>query len=161
MAPAVMMNELYTFLKLFVLMYADDTILLADNEIDLQKLLDSLHAFCEHDKLQVNTDKTKVMVFTRSKVRLRNLTIFKMGDTNLERVEEYNYLGMLFTWNGKFTKAKTKLAVKATRANRRALQPDMAVSLNHPYIHVTPLSGGIFQMRLSCKIPFVPLCILN
>ena len=70
------------------------TILLADNEIDMQKLLDSLHAFCEHNKLQVNTDKTNVMVFTRSKVRLRNLTSFKMRDTNKERVEEYNYLGM-------------------------------------------------------------------
>ena len=33
-----------TFLKLFVLMYADDTILLADNEIDMQKLFDSLYA---------------------------------------------------------------------------------------------------------------------
>ena len=47
------------------------------------------------------------MVFTQSKLRLKNLTIFKMGDTNLERVEDYNYLGMLFTWNGKFTKAKS------------------------------------------------------
>ena len=39
-----------------------------------------------------------------------------MEDTHLERVEEYNYLEMLFTWNGKFTKAKTKLVVKATIA---------------------------------------------
>ena len=30
-----------TFLKFFVLMYADDTILLADNKIDIQKLFDS------------------------------------------------------------------------------------------------------------------------
>ena len=59
-------GEFDTFLKLFVLMYADDTILLADNEIDMQKLLDSLHAFCEHNKLQLDTDKTKVMGFTRS-----------------------------------------------------------------------------------------------
>ena len=40
-----------------------------------------------------------------------------MGDTNSEKVEEYNYLGMLFIWNGKFTKAKTKLAVKASRSH--------------------------------------------
>ena len=84
------------------------TILLADNKIDMRKHFDSLHAFCEHNKLQLDTDKTKVMVFTRSNVRLKNLPTFKMGGTNLERVEEYNYLGMLFTWNWKFTKAKTK-----------------------------------------------------
>ena len=122
-------GEFDTFLKLFVLMYANDTILLADNEIDMQKLLDSLHAFCEHNKLQVNTDKTKVMVFTRSKVRLKNLTTFKMGGTNLERVEEYNYLGMLFTWNGKFTKAKAKLAVKATRAMYSVIQNGRRLNL--------------------------------
>ena len=34
-------------------------------------LLDSLYAFCEHN----NTDKTKVMVFTRPKVRLKNVLI--------------------------------------------------------------------------------------
>ena len=58
-----------------------------------------------NNKLEVNTDKTKVMVFTRSKVGLKNVFTFRMGDTILERVEEYNYLGMLFTcnWNEKFT----------------------------------------------------------
>ena len=38
-------GEFDTFLKLFVLMCADDPILLADNEIDMQKLLDSIYAF--------------------------------------------------------------------------------------------------------------------
>ena len=36
-----------TWLKLFVLLYADDTILLAENEHDLQKSLQSLHSYCE------------------------------------------------------------------------------------------------------------------
>ena len=62
------------------------------------------------------------MVFTWSKVRLKNVSTFKMGDTNLERLEEYNYLGILFTWNGKYTKAKAKLAVKATRAMYSVIQ---------------------------------------
>ena len=139
-------GEFDTFLKLFVLMYADDTILLADNEIDMQKLLDSLHAFCEHNKLQVNTDKTKVMVFTRSKVRLKNLTTFKMGGTNLERVEEYNYLGMLFTWNGKFTKAKAKLAVKATRAMYSVIQNGRRLNL--------PV-GMLLKLFDSCVAPIL------
>ena len=98
-----------TFLKLVILLYADDTILLADNEIDMHRLLDSLYDICEYNKLEVNTDKTKVIVFTWSKFRLKNVSTFKMGDTNLERVEEYNYLRILFTWNGKFTKAKNKI----------------------------------------------------
>ena len=36
-----------TFLKLLVLLYACVTILLADNEIEIQKPLGTLHAFCE------------------------------------------------------------------------------------------------------------------
>ena len=52
-----------------------------------------------------------------------------MGGTNLERVEEYNYLGMLFTWNGKFTKAKTELAVKATRAMYSVIQNGRRLNL--------------------------------
>ena len=52
-----------------------------------------------------------------------------MGDTNSERVEEYNYLEMLFTWNGKFAKAKTKLAVKATRAMYSVIQNGRRLNL--------------------------------
>jgi len=39
-------------LKLFILMYADDTVLLADDEQDMQSLLDSLHQFCLENKLK-------------------------------------------------------------------------------------------------------------
>ena len=129
-------------------MYVDDTILLADNEIDMQKLLHSLDAFCEQNKLEVDTDKTKVMVFTRSKVRLKNVSTFKMGDTNLERVEEYNYLGMLFTSNGKLTKAKAKLAVKTTRAmysviqnGRRLNLPVGMLLILFDYFTILPMCG--------------------
>ena len=53
-----------------------------------------------------------------------------MGDTNRERVEEYNYLGILLTWNGK---AKTKSAVKATRAMYSVIQNGRR--LNLPILH--------------------------
>ena len=36
-------NEDALFLKLFVLLYADDTIILTENERDLQTALDSVH----------------------------------------------------------------------------------------------------------------------
>ena len=104
------------FIKLFVLLYADDTVFLADNERDMQHLLHNLYDFCNVNKLGVNTTKTKVLVFSRSKIRLRNLPVFTLGTDPLERVEEYTYLGILFTWNGSFTKAKKVLADKATRA---------------------------------------------
>ena len=39
-------NEDALFLKLFVLLYADDTIILAENERDLQTALDSVQEYC-------------------------------------------------------------------------------------------------------------------
>lgn len=46
---------------LCVLLYADDLVLLAENEYDLQKLLDIVKAWCVKWRLEVNPKKTKVL----------------------------------------------------------------------------------------------------
>lgn len=45
------------------LLYADDLVLLADNEHDLQFLLDKLSIRCIQNKTTINANKTKVMHF--------------------------------------------------------------------------------------------------
>ena len=50
-------------LKLFVLLYADDTIILAENEIELQLVLNNVYEYCMMFKYSVNTTKTKIIVF--------------------------------------------------------------------------------------------------
>ena len=50
-------------LKLFVLLYADDTIILAENEIELQLALNKVYEYCMMFKLSVNITKTKIIVF--------------------------------------------------------------------------------------------------
>ena len=62
-------NEDPLVLKLFVLLYADDTIILAKNERDFQTALDSVQEYCTMLKLIVNTNKTKIITFSRGKVR--------------------------------------------------------------------------------------------
>ena len=52
-------EELTVFMNLFALLYADDTIVLAENERSLQVALDSVHEYCVQNKLTVNTSKTK------------------------------------------------------------------------------------------------------
>ena len=59
----------YCVLKIFVLLYADDTIVLAESPTELQSALDALFNYCETLKLYVNTAKTKVLVFSRGKIR--------------------------------------------------------------------------------------------
>ena len=47
------------FLKLFLLLYADDTGLFSENEIDMQQALSVFETYCKKWKLAVNTEKSK------------------------------------------------------------------------------------------------------
>ena len=58
-------KELETFMRLYVLLYADDIIILAENAEDLQVALNGLSEYCKKWCLKVNTAKTKIIVFAR------------------------------------------------------------------------------------------------
>ena len=60
-------NMIYMYLKLFVLLYADDTVILAESSDDLQIALDMYASYCRQWKLEINNDKTKVIVFARGR----------------------------------------------------------------------------------------------
>ena len=96
-------NNVSRMLNLFVLLYADDTVIMAENECGMQKNLNLLNEYCN---CRVNIRKTKIMVFARSKTRLCNLPTFKVGNLDLDLVDDYVYLDICFNWNGLFVKAK-------------------------------------------------------
>jgi hypothetical protein len=50
-------------LKLFIILYADDTVILSESQSDLQAQLDAFHEYCLTWKLKVNIDKTKIVIF--------------------------------------------------------------------------------------------------
>jgi len=52
-------------MELFVLLYADDVVLLSSTPGGLQNQLNVLKACCSKMKLKVNKDKTKIMVFRK------------------------------------------------------------------------------------------------
>ena len=54
-------KELETFMRLYVLLYADDTIILAENAEDLQVALNGLSEYCKKWCLKVNTAKQKLL----------------------------------------------------------------------------------------------------
>ena len=51
--------------------YADDTVLIADTEEKLQRLVDRLDEECRGVGLKINMDKTEVMGVTKRKEQLR------------------------------------------------------------------------------------------
>ena len=66
-------------LVLFSLLYADDTLLLANNEKELQSALNAVSDYCKIWSLQVNISKTKIIIFSRGKVRKFKSFIFNEG----------------------------------------------------------------------------------
>ena len=80
--------------RLAILLFADDIALSAESEVELQKLLDGLSAWCFKWNCQINPIKTQVMHF-RKKHRSHSTYQYKLkcGPHNLQYTSEYKYLG--------------------------------------------------------------------
>ena len=103
-----------TFLKRYVLLYADDTIVLAETPEDLQIALNNVFSYCKKLYLSVNTSKTKVVIFFRGKVRSH--PDFLCGDSVLDVVQDYIGLGTIINYNVAFNIAISKQVSQARRA---------------------------------------------
>ena len=108
-------DPLSSVLKLHILLYADDTVFLAETPNDLQRCINLMGDYCHNWGLKINSPKTKVTIFSRGKVR--NLPNFVLNGTKLDIVYSYKYLGVHFNYNGKFMVAKNDLCCKGSRTN--------------------------------------------
>ena len=61
------LNELGIYIKVFLLLYADDTILLAESAVDLQRMLNKFDDYCLQWKLNVNLEKNQSNDFRKKK----------------------------------------------------------------------------------------------
>ena len=65
--PGITIHELdenlFLYLKIFLLLYADDTIIIADSAANLQFALNIYCSYCETWKLHINYTKTKIIIF--------------------------------------------------------------------------------------------------
>ena len=107
-------NELTVYLKIFLLLYADDTVLLSENSHDLQEVINAFVEYCEKWQLKVNINKTKVLIFSRGKIP--NHLKFFIGDKEIEIVKQYKYLGVYFSKSGSFLATRKYLCEQATKA---------------------------------------------
>jgi hypothetical protein len=120
-------EELNNLCNIVVLMYADDTILISDTQNGLQHQLNCLNNYCKLWKLDVNESKTKVMVFSKRKCTLK--TKFLYSGKVLEIVDQFSYLGVTFSNNGKFAQCKKQLVQKAQRAMFSVIKKSRAKQL--------------------------------
>ena len=110
-------------------MYADDTVILAESEYELQNAINHLSNYCYKWNLEVNVEKTKIMIFSRGKVR--KLPVFTYRKNVIEIVHEYLYLGILFNFNGKFNKSSKQLHDKGTRTMFAMLKQANVLNLDN------------------------------
>ena len=86
-------DKLNLYLKFFIILYADDTVIMAESAADLQKQLDSFSDYCDIWRLKVNVEKSKIVVFSQG--RTPNNLKFNFNGKQLQIVDEFNYLGVL------------------------------------------------------------------
>ncbi len=97
------------------LLWADDILLLSTSEKGLQDKLNVLQSYCADNKLKVNTDKTKIMIFNKSG-RSLDSTKFYYNKTTLDHVRVYKYLGFCVTPSGEIKTGLEDLRIRALKA---------------------------------------------
>jgi len=79
--------------------YADDTVLLADTEQELQELLEKINNRSNIFGLDINIEKTKTMVI--SKTKEETLLNIRIDGESLKQVSSFVYLGHIITEDGR------------------------------------------------------------
>ncbi|KAK3541007.1 hypothetical protein QTP86_010128 [Hemibagrus guttatus] len=86
-------RSLYNRSRSLVRIASYDVVLLAPSSLDLQHALGHFAAECEAAGMRVSTSKSEAMVLNRKKVACT----LQVGGEVLPQVEEFKYLGVLFT----------------------------------------------------------------
>ena len=84
------------------LFYADDLALYGTDPSSINAGLEVLRKWCQRNKIEVNTEKTKVMKFRPAGRYSRN-DVFMFGQTRLELVNSFDYLGVTLQPSLRFT----------------------------------------------------------
>ena len=101
--------------NLSILLYADDIAVIAESEKDLQTMLNYVHEWCNKWKLLVNGAKSQVVHFRKHR-RPRTSFKFLIGESELDIVSFYRYLGVIFDEYLNFKQCEEILADAAGRA---------------------------------------------
>lgn len=99
-----------------MLLYADDTVILVESDSELQAGLNAMYLYCKCWSLEVNVSKTQIVIFRKRSYKLNDNLVFSYNGQNIDIVNEFTYLGIVFTTNGSFCKNKEKLVSQARKA---------------------------------------------
>ena len=96
------------------LLFADDIVLFSEDQNKLQGMIDSLLCYCTKYHLEINTTKTKILVFGQNP-KYVNFQ-WNINSQPLEVVGKYKYLGTWLNWNCTFTDCISQIYDKANKS---------------------------------------------
>lgn len=122
---AMMLHDIAEFFKekghdnvirdMELLLFADDLVLFAKDVIELQRKLDTLVEYCSINGLEVNIEKTKILIFKKAG-RQKSTRSLKYKGIALEVVKKYTYLGVTLCTSGTFNQTVEYFQNKARTA---------------------------------------------
>ena len=124
------------------LFWADDLVLFAKTEEDLQILLKVLEEYCDENDLVINTKKTKCMIFNKTGRFIRRP--FDLNGVKLENVRSYKYLGFVITPSGEIGSGLKDLRDRAFKAFMK-LKNDLGVSFNQDIVTTLSLVDTLIK----------------
>ena len=98
---------------LFMILYADDAVVFARSKENLQSILNDIELYCGIWGLNINTAKTKAMIFEKGRHTTCDLFL---NNVKLEVVNSFKYLGIHFFKNGNWFRTQKRLAQHASFA---------------------------------------------
>ena len=81
-------DDTEVYFKLYLLIYADVIVVLAESQEQLQAALNSMYLYCQTWNLEDNSTKTKVVIFTKRKIKGK--TAFTYNGVNIAVVDDLN-----------------------------------------------------------------------
>ena len=118
-----------------ILLFADDVMLLASSNEDMQKLLDLVYVYSRKWRFLFNVTKSKALLFTNKRVIPLDTSLY-LGLERLDEVRNFRYLGVEFKANLSWRLMKEKMVKKAKarlallrKAVADGLAPDTSLKL--------------------------------
>lgn len=96
----------------------------------MRKIIRDLDEYCKLNDLEVHIDKTKVVIFRKEGHGHNNRFTLPYKNTHISVINEYEYLGILFTHSDLFEKTSRAFMQKARLANSAAFSLIIRVTPN-------------------------------
>lgn len=118
------------------LLYADDVVIFAESPESLRFMIKRLHDYCKKWDLDINTQKSKIIIFKNGHGRYAADERWFYNGEEVEIVKHYRYLGVIITSNMDFNmhfQEKCKSAQRSLNASWKNVMANKNVLLSTKY----------------------------